>query len=49
LGKKNPPFFVPCGKLGRIGSWIVKLFPSLPFQKFIARVYKFDHLLDKVA
>jgi short-subunit dehydrogenase len=49
LGKKNPPFFVPVGKLGRIGALIVKLFPSLAFQKFIAKVYKFDHLLERIA
>ncbi|MEX2682762.1 MAG: SDR family oxidoreductase [Candidatus Sigynarchaeota archaeon] len=49
IGKKNPPFFVPCGRLARLSSWFVKLFPTLALQKMMAKQYNFKHLLEKVA
>jgi NAD(P)-dependent dehydrogenase (short-subunit alcohol dehydrogenase family) len=48
LGKKNPPFFVPCGKLGRLTTWFVKLFPTFALQKMMAKLYNFKHLLEKI-
>jgi short-subunit dehydrogenase len=49
LGKKNPPFFVPCGKLGRLSTWFVKLFPTLALQKMMAKVFGLKHLLEPAA
>ncbi|MBN2152728.1 MAG: SDR family oxidoreductase [Candidatus Lokiarchaeota archaeon] len=49
LGKKNPPFFVPCGKLARLSSWLVKLLPTITLQKMMAKIYNFKQLLEKVA
>ncbi len=48
LSKKNPPFFVPCGKLGRLSTWFVKLFPTFALQKMMANLYGFKHLLQKI-
>nr|MDO8084261.1 SDR family oxidoreductase [Candidatus Sigynarchaeum springense] len=49
LGKKNPPFFVPLGRLARLSAWFVKLLPTLTLQKIMAKQYNFKHLLEKIA
>ncbi len=49
IGKKNPPFLVPCGRFGRVYSWFMKLLPTFTLEKAMAKIYGFKHLLEKVA
>jgi short-subunit dehydrogenase len=47
IGKKNPPFMVPVGKMARTGMLIGKFVSPLAWHKVIAKMYDFPHWLEK--